>query len=281
MSRLVEISAFVALSLGAHAALFGLPPEQGGAQSQGDGGSQLVSLTASTAALESLVERWDEFAPPELQAESAPPEAPEPPDPVAAEPALPLASPTPMHLDAPKMPMANLGLPTPPSESFEEPEAPEAPEPPKPQAPKPQASKPPKPQPPRSQNAVQSAGQTASGSGARGASGTAGTAQVATLDAGRVQRDLSTWGGKIRSAIERKKRYPSAARGAKGQVTLRITVARSGALRDVAISRSSGNSTLDQAALRAVQSVGQFRPAPDSLGKTSYTFTLQISFAPR
>lgn len=101
------------------------------------------------------------------------------------------------------------------------------------------------------------------------------------MDAGQIKHDLSAWGGGIRAAIERKKRYPSAARGAKGKVVLQISVARSGALRSVAVTRSSGNAVLDQAALSAVQSIGQFKPAPNSLTQNSYSFSLQINFAPR
>ncbi|WP_434290043.1 TonB family protein [Celeribacter sp. SCSIO 80788] len=266
MSRALEILGFLTLSLAAHAALLGWAPDAGGQQSQGEGGSQLVSLSASSAALESLVETWDDFAPPEVQAT-----APAQETPVPTESAPDLAAMTPLPLEAPKM-AVNLSPPTVATEPFDAPEAPE--QPPHPEPPKASA-------PPKSQQSAEAAGQKAAGTGGMGAQGVAGTAQTATVDPGRAQRDLSNWGSTLRAAIERKKRYPSEARGTQGSVLLRISVARNGALSGVSVLRSSGNGLLDQAALRAVQSVGQFKPAPASLTRPSYTFDLKISFSPR
>ncbi|AVW89905.1 energy transducer TonB family protein [Celeribacter baekdonensis] len=279
MTRAAEVLLCVGLSLGAHVALMSIAPRMSGAEAQGDAGTQLVSMAASTAALETLVEQWDGFAPPESLTEIAPPATP--------TEALDLpqrANAFPMALDAPPMTMTNLSPLAPQSPDVVPPEGsepPKPPAPPPPAAPKSTPAKPAPSQPVKRPNATQSEAQKAAGAGGQTARGTKGTSQGATADAGQRKHDLSAWGGGIRAAIERKKRYPSAARGAKGKVVLQISVARTGALRSVSVARSSGNALLDQAALAAVQSIGQFKPAPRSLTQNAYSFSLQINFAPR
>jgi len=279
MTRAAEALLCVALSLGAHVALMGITPRLGGVEAQGDAGTQLVSMAASTAALKTLVEQWDGFAPPESLTEIAPPASP-----TEALDVPQSANASPMPFEAPPMAMTNLSRPEPQSLDVVPPEAPKPPDPPAPLPPDVPKSTPAKPvpsQPVKRPSATQSEAQKAAGSGGQTARGTRGASQEATLDAGQIKHDLSAWGGGIRAAIERKKRYPSAAHGAKGKVVLQISVARSGALRSVAVTRSSGNAVLDQAALSAVQSIGQFKPAPNSLTQNSYSFSLQINFAPR
>ena len=278
MTRAVEALLCVGLSLGAHFALMGIAPRMGGAEAQGDAGAQLVSVVASTAALETLVEQWDAFAPPESLTEIAPPAVP--PEALDVPQSANASS---MPLDAPPMAMTHLSRPAPQSPDVVPPEAPKPPAPPAPPptAPKSTPAKPAPSQPVTRPSATQSEAQKAAGTGGQTARGTKGASQEATLDAGQIKHDLSAWGGGIRAAIERKKRYPSAAHGAKGKVVLQISVARTGALRSVSVSRSSGNAILDQAALSAVQNIGQFKPAPNSLTQNSYSFSLQINFAPR
>lgn len=95
---------------------------------------------------------------------------------------------------------------------------------------------------------------------------------------GQVKSLISRWGATIRKKVERRKTYPSAASGAEGKVTLRLTVTRGGALAGVSVARSSGNAALDKAAVQAVSRAGSFAAAPDGLTDASYSFTLQISF---
>lgn len=84
------------------------------------------------------------------------------------------------------------------------------------------------------------------------------------------------WAAKIRSRIERKKSYPSAAKGASGVVSVHIRVAASGALAGVKVTRSSGNAALDAAALKAVKSAAPFPAAP--AGSDGAAFSLKMDF---
>jgi protein TonB len=90
---------------------------------------------------------------------------------------------------------------------------------------------------------------------------------------------MANWGASIRARIEKRKRYPMAADGASGTVTVRLTVTRSGALAGLDIAASSGNAALDEAAIRAVRAAGRFPAAPDGLTQNSTTFTLPMRFA--
>lgn len=65
---------------------------------------------------------------------------------------------------------------------------------------------------------------------------------------------------------------------ASGQVVLALQVARSGQLAGLSIARSSGDPALDEAALSAVRRAGRFPAAPDALTEASYGFSLPIRF---
>ena len=124
-----------------------------------------------------------------------------------------------------------------------------------------------------------SAGQKAAGSGQGRAKGTGGTSASATLSKGDAATLTAQWGSAIRARIEKRKRYPAAAKGAGGKVTLRLTVNRNGALAGVSVAKSSGHAALDDAAIKAVRSAGRFAAAPKGLADASYSFTLPISFS--
>lgn len=85
------------------------------------------------------------------------------------------------------------------------------------------------------------------------------------------------WASKIRSRIERRKKYPAAAKGAAGSVTVLIQIAASGALSGVALAGSSGNAALDAAALKAVQNAAPFPPAPAGEGGAEFSLTMVFS----
>jgi protein TonB len=63
-----------------------------------------------------------------------------------------------------------------------------------------------------------------------------------------------------------------------GTVVIRGTILRSGSLRECTVSRSSGSSLLDNAAVWAVRSVSQFPPMPLELQGDDLVFDLPISF---
>jgi periplasmic protein TonB len=165
--------------------------------------------------------------------------------------------------------------PPPPPEPEPEPQ-------PKPPASKPSAPKSPAPKPPVAKTSQQtSAGrpaQRAAGSGGGAEAGVAGGASTATTSAGQTAKLKSIWGAKIRSRIERRKRYPSGQRG-KGRVVLGITVAASGKLINYRVAKSSGVAGFDQAALKAVSRAGKFPSAPKQLGGKPFTFNLPMSFS--
>ena len=294
MSARLQAGLALALALGLHLAVFAFRPEAAGAVSSGAGGADLVSLQAADASLSDLVAEWDrppapqsealaELAPPPMQAE-----APAAPAMAEAPPQLP----PPAALTPPAMAEALPSFdqpPPPPPEPAPVAEAPAAPEPPKVRPkPKPtprtaetepqQAAKPAaKPAPAKPSTAQ--APQRASGSGGGPQAGTRGTAQAATLSKAQLNDLKASWGASIRSRIERRKTYPSAARGAAGTVTVRLTVSRSGQLGAVTVTKSSGNAALDQAATRAVTSARKFPAAPKGLTDASYSFTLPITFS--
>ena len=84
------------------------------------------------------------------------------------------------------------------------------------------------------------------------------------------------WAAKIRSRIERKKSYPTAAKGASGVVKVHIRVAASGVLTSAKVTGSSGNAALDAAALASVKRAAPFPPAP--AGSEGAEFSLNMEF---
>ena len=287
-------------ALGLHVGAFALQPGPAGAVSSGAGGTALVSLAAADGTLADIVATWDR--PPVL-------DQPASPQPVLApqDPAPDLARPAPAQPDLPVLPgLAALPMtedrppvaieappPVPPS-----PEVPLAPEPPsapstqRPKARPAKAAEPPKPaaspqpaSPPAPKTARRSveptlpqAGQVARGAGGGDAAGQSGNAAAGTAEAADGAQEKAAWGAKIRSRIERKKAYPAAAKGAKGTVTVRLSVGPGGQLLSVSLAKSSGVDALDAAALRAVQAAAPFPPAPKGMGGQAQSFTLPMTF---
>ena len=121
--------------------------------------------------------------------------------------------------------------------------------------------------------------QRAAGSGGASQAGNAGSAQVRTGNAQQEAKLQAVWGAKIRSRIERRKRFPNGMRGQTGRVVMRITVGRDGTILGASIARSSGQAAFDQAAVQAVQRAGRLPSAPNGLTQSSYTFTLPMDFS--
>jgi protein TonB len=276
MKRALEVVLFLAMAGGLHLAGLAQLPAPKGADSAGQSGQAMVSVQAASQTVTEMVERWEQ--PPEVTAQIDAPETVQPPD-------APVQQPNPvMTKPIRRTPMPGLSMPqtdtAPDARVAKAPPPPPKPEPkvqPAEERPAPaKAELKPKPKPaPKTppRKATQ-----ASGSGGGANAGSAKSSRAATLSKGQIQSLAAQWGAQIRRKIERRKRYPSGARGASGTVTLRIAVSRAGALRGVSIARSSGNSALDKAALRAVKSARRFPAAPNGLTNSSYSFTLAMQF---
>jgi len=215
----------------------------------GAGGEDLDTLKAITAALVDLA--------PEIRLP-------------APEMVLPLSAPV---IDIPqvRLPDPVLLPPEPPKIAAEKP--PLAPPKLKP-APREKVEKP----KPAKQPSESRAASRAAGSGGAAQAGTAGREAQATLSAGTAKSLLSKWGATIRTRIERRKSYPTAAGRASGSVGLALRVGRDGTLQAASVNRSSGHAALDAAALAAVRKAGKFPAAPPDLTQPSYAFSVAVTF---
>jgi protein TonB len=153
---------------------------------------------------------------------------------------------------------------------------PQRPEPQKKPTPAPKKAA--KPEPKAAPSAARAA-QRASGSGNGAQAGSGGTSAAATLSKATINSLRASWGASIRTRIERRKAYPSAARGAAGTVTVRLSVSRTGQLLSVSLVKTSGNAALDQAALNAVKAARSFPAAPKGLTESQYSFSLPMRFS--
>lgn len=287
MKRFAETVAFATLAMLVHLILFAQTSDLGN-EAGGAGGEALISLEAADATVAEMVEAWERL-----------PQTPVP------EPELsPLPAKDSHSVDLPRIefaegPRAEMRVAAlPPVQSDTRPQLP--PETARP-LPVPSRSEPPpppseialtaSPRPPKRANpppaeapeTARRAEQNAPGRAAQRAAGTGGGSQAgqvarkatATASAGQEARAQAIWGAKIRSRIERAKRYPRGTQ-ASGEVHLAITVSSRGRLLGVRIVRSSGNPVLDQAALDAVRRAGRFPAAPRELPRDSYVFSLAI-----
>lgn len=285
MKRTAEVTLFAGLAALIHVSLFASAPESG-VQSSGAGGEAMVSIEAASATVAEMVETWDRPPPrpqmlkPELEQPLAPTEAPQMPEFELADApraAVLVALEEPEEADVVEIDQSTPPPPPPPEpEPDPEPEPEPEPKPRTKPAPKPVAT------PPTAQTSNQTsagrAAQRAAGSGGGAQAGAAGGASAATISAGQRAKLQSIWGAKIRSRIERRKRYPAGTRGS-GRVVLRITVAASGALVTYRVAKSSGVAAFDQAALKAVARAGKFPKAPKGIGASQFTFNLPMSFS--
>lgn len=268
LQALVALAAALAVHLGA----FALTGEGSEAASPaaGDAGEATMTLQAADGSLAALVESWTR--PPEVESLAPASAQPLPAD--EPRPELPATSPAPRSMataTAPPLPTAD---PMPAAA----PSLPDAPRPepePEPAKAVEKAKPPAKPNAPsesrKAEKAMGTGGGEVAGTGNPGASGGLSKTQTANLK--------KQWGASISKRVERRKAYPSSAGGATGTVTLRLTVARSGALQAVTVLKSSGHAALDAAAVKAAKSAGRFPAAPKGLDDTSYAFQLPLRFA--
>lgn len=281
MKRMVELAVFVGVALAIHVVGFASKPPTG-AESGGTGGDALISLAAAAPTVVEMVQTWE--TPPNLP-DAVVPNMQAPPDTDTASITLPdielnqapraqarmtLAQPT--QTQTPDINTTPAAPPPPPPEV----EAPKAPE-------RPKTRPKPRPDPPETaqKSDKASAGraqQRAAGSGGNDQAGASGASATSTASAGRQAKLQSIWGAKIRSRIERRKRFPSGTKGT-GRVSVRLTVSHSGQLVSYRISKSSGVNAFDQAALNAVSRAGRFPGAPKALTGAQHTFNLQMNFS--
>ncbi|QCO54744.1 TonB family protein [Pseudorhodobacter turbinis] len=287
MSGRLQACVAIALAMGLHVGAFALHPAPIGANSSGAGGENLLSLQAANASIAEMVDDWDE--PPQApQIAEVPPQQPVQSIEAPKLPAAPTQAVAPIALPSLSggLPEAAISLPPPPPPQVIEPEYRPAPtvdvRPPKKTDPQNKAKRQPKkaakPQKKAAPSAARAA-QKASGAGNGAQAGTGGTSTAATLSKATLNNLRASWGASIRARIERRRTYPSAARGASGTVAVRLTVSRSGQLRAVSVAKSSGNKALDQAAIKAVKAARKFPAAPKGLTESQYSFSLSMRFS--
>ncbi len=308
-----EFAVFTLIALAMHFAAFFAPG--GGAESEGGGGETLVSLSGSSAQLEMLVDTWkrppdvemvDTFPPVEIAElpvefdmhgdmevlATLAPQIDRPKAPTSDT----FSAPTITGLDAPRLdreesypaeisPGSRLSQPM----SVSTPSAPEAPLETQVSDQKGMSlpvSRPDSiaqnyPEPERTQPAaIEQNRQIAAGAGDNADAGSAIEPTIATISSGEKARLEQIWGGQIRRAIERRKRYPRKAqsRGDTGIARVVVTVNLSGRLVGHSLVGSTGSGILDNAAMSAITSVGQFPQAPNGLAGGQFTFRFNIVF---
>ncbi len=123
----------------------------------------------------------------------------------------------------------------------------------------------------------------ARGRGADNQAGQQGQTRVAALNPGQIASAKQVWGSQIQRSLQRALVYPNAARTKRqqGAATVALSLSPGGVLRGVRLVRSSGNPTLDQAALKTVQRVGRYPRAPEGLTAASYAFQIPVQFKTR
>ena len=83
------------------------------------------------------------------------------------------------------------------------------------------------------------------------------------------------------NAISRYKRYPMRARkkGNEGDVVVAFTIEKDGRITGIAVVESSSWSSLDRAAVRALEKLNRFKPIPDSFFRKQWSFQIPIKFS--
>lgn len=129
-----------------------------------------------------------------------------------------------------------------------------------------------------------SAGQSAQNRRSGSADGTKQAKKTASGNTGRSRESgnasVSNYPGKVYAKLRRSLRYPSEARRKRirGEVHVRFTVSRSGGVGSIRVARSSGSALLDGAALETVRRAAPFPEIPAAAGRSSWSFTVPLSF---
>lgn len=85
---------------------------------------------------------------------------------------------------------------------------------------------------------------------------------------------------KVRRTIERRKKYPKAAKRMRQQGTayIKFTISSNGSIKHVKLSKSCPYAKLNKAALNILKKIGSFGPIPKELGKKYLTLTVPIKY---
>jgi len=103
------------------------------------------------------------------------------------------------------------------------------------------------------------------------------TAQIGTFS----QAGSNAYNALVIGHLERFNRYPAAAHGAAGKVTVRFVLKRSGEVVERAVVVSSGHELLDHEALEVLRRASPFPAFPTAKPGDRDTYTMPMSFAPR
>ena len=87
---------------------------------------------------------------------------------------------------------------------------------------------------------------------------------------------VSNYPGKVRSKLARVARSVRAK--GRGEVVVAFAVGSNGSVRSARVTRSSGVSSVDQAALQAIRKASPFPPIPAGAGRSSWEFSIPLAF---
>jgi len=271
MKQAVEFILFMVVAAVAHLALFSKAPD-GAAPASGNAGENSISLAASSKALSDLVATWDRpvkavqqiavLEPVTATAMQDQPRTPFAQSQPTRQVTQPSVAPSPSAVDG--LPAIDMRVPQPSALAEASPR------------PKERPVRPREPRSSPSTRAQTAPRQTAAGTGQKQSSGNEGAAAAPTKRQSPNPALMAQWGSSIRSSVERRKRYPAGTRN-RGTVTVTLAVSASGTLLSVAVQRSSGDATLDQAAVTAVRRA-RFSAAPRGVSMGVHRFSLPIRF---
>jgi protein TonB len=87
---------------------------------------------------------------------------------------------------------------------------------------------------------------------------------------------VSNYPGKVRSKLARVARSVRAK--GRGEVVVAFAVGSNGGVRSARVARSSGVSSVDQAALQAIRKASPFPPIPANAGRSTWEFSIPLAF---
>lgn len=102
--------------------------------------------------------------------------------------------------------------------------------------------------------------------------------QVAT--SGRTPRLTRNYQSTLQRIIERHKYYPLEARrnGMEGTSTVAFTISNNGSISGITLTKSSGISLLDHAAIQTIRRIGNAPPLPDDIRRSQWRFAIPIAY---
>jgi protein TonB len=262
--RFLEGVFFVSLAGAAHLGFWAGVPDMAGSTSAGSGGSQPMTVAAALPSHSALVAKWER--------------------PPAATATLVALTPPAVDAPGPMLPAPRESTKTPslskPADTapplLAQPQTDTEPQPitePEPRAAqiRPQARPPVPDTAPRKE-------QVAAGSGAQAQQGQGGQTAVASAPSRQTKALMAQWGGAINAKIQRNMIYPAGST-AQGTAKLALTITPDGRLAGLSLQSSTGDATLDRAALHAAKRAGRFARAPMGLTDAQYRFAISLTFA--